>query len=662
MKFIFTIFLFLIFHSRTISAADSLKIYELGEINIISSNVNKILPFTSQVKHFQIQSKDAVSFENLRILLPSFNLQTNSRGETIFSYRGSRERQINFYLDGALLSVPWDGRADLNMISPSIIGRLEFVPSTTIYGANNLMGIVSISTYERTNDGFGGSVRTQIGDGGMKNIELANEGKINNFSYTAVANWLETDGKIAAKDNVYELDSYNSALIPNSFTNQKNFYGKTVFRPNDFLAIGASANYIKYSKGVIPEQHRLDRARFWKYNDNERLLLTLNSNIFTDSKHKNTVRFTYWFDNFTQNIDQFTNIHYDTKNATEDSKDYTHGFRIIDVYNFSTQNSITFAANALMTQHNEQIDTYENGTVTETAINEYSQNTFSLSAEYNHILWELFSFKFGTQFDHWITPKTGVWTEAEGRNNNAFGVIGGVNYLLRDNNILFFNFSRKTRFPSLRESYSAALGKFKVNPDLSPEKNLFFEVGSSINQFKNLFLKTTLFANFYEDMIVRTFDLETGLEMRDNIASAKIYGLELVVGGDLSRCFKFDANFSYMYSEGKNDNEFIKHLDYQPDFLSGLTLYFVPNPIGFKAQLEVDFVGKQYALLSSDIYEKLVSTCFLNFRLSYDFLISDDIFVEIYVRLNNIFDEYRQVRLGIPAAGRTVLGGFMFRI
>jgi iron complex outermembrane receptor protein len=339
------------------------------------------------------------------------------------------------------------------------------------------MGIVSISTYERMNNGFGGSIRTQIGDGGLKHIELANEGKINNFSYNIVANWLDCAGKIAAKNNIYELDNFNSSLIPNSFSEQKNIYGKTIFRPSKTLAIGASANYIKYSKGVIPEQHRGNSARFWRYNDNERLLLTLNSNIFTDYKNRNTIKFTYWFDNFIQNIDQFTNLNYNIKNATEASKNNTHGIRIIDVYNFSDKNNITFAANTLLTVHNEQIETYENSTVTEHANNEYSQNTFSFTVEYNHILWDLFSFKFGTEFNYWETPKTGVFTEAEGRNDNTFGVIAGVNYSLTKNNILFFNFSRKSRFPSLRESYSAALGKFKVNPNLSPEKNLFFETG-----------------------------------------------------------------------------------------------------------------------------------------------------------------------------------------
>jgi outer membrane receptor for ferrienterochelin and colicin len=177
-----------------------------------------------------------------------------------------------------------------------------------------------------------------------------------------------------------------------------------------------------------------------------------------------------------------------------------------------------------------------------------------------------------------------------------------------------------------------------------------------------MFWKTKLFANLYEVMIVRTFDSATGLEMRDNISGAKIYGLELIVGGNLSKHFKLDANFSYLYSEGKNNNSFIKHLDYQPDFLGGLTLYFAANQIGLKSQLEADFIGRQYALIGDNIYEKLISTYFINFRISYDFLIMDNIFVEFYIRCNNIFDLYRQLRLGIPAAGRSVLGGFIFHI
>ena len=667
MKFLNSILLLILLCPVANTAnAENLKVYKLGEIDVLADSVNRMLPLTSQAKHAAIQSKDATTFEELRLLLPSFNLGTNSRGETIFSYRGSRERQINFYLDGALLSVPWDGRADLNMVSPSIIGKLEFIPLTCIYGVNNLMGIAAISTYERTNDGFGGHIRTQIGDGGMKNVEVATEGKIDDFSYTFLVNWLDSDGKIAAKDNDYDFGGYNSALILNSFNSHKNVYLKTVYRPSKIFAVGASANYINYDKGVIPEQHRTSGIRFWQYNGNERLLLTLNSNILTDYAGKNAIKLTYWFDNFTNNIDVFTGIDYKTRNANENGRDFTHGLRIIDVYNFSENNNITFAANALFTEHSERVKNYKDDVLTETTTAEYSQNTFSATVEYNHIFWDLFSFKVGSEFDYWVTPKTGVFTEAEGRNSNALGVIAGVNYSLTRDDILFLNFSRKSRFPSLRESYSAALGKFKVNPDLAPESNILFETGYSSTQIfgnsflKNSFFKVTGFANFYNDMIVRAFDAETGLEMRDNLESAKIYGVELFAGCVLSRYFRLDANFSYMYSEGSNAGSSVEHLDYQPQFLGGLSLHFAA-PKGIKSQLEADFIGKQYVSFSN-AYEVLAANCLLNLRLSYDFMIGDGIFVELYLRCNNILDVHRQVRLGIPAAGRTVLSGFLLRI
>src|SRR5690606_16714672 len=116
---------------------------------------------------------------------------------------------------------------------------------------------------------------------------------------------------------------------------------------------------------------------------------------------------------------------------------------------------------------------------------------------------------------------------------------------------------------------------------------------------------------FYNDMIVKAKDAESGLEMRDNIASAKIYGIELITSFEIFKNINLNANIAYMYSEGEDGEMDIEHLDYRPDLTAGMTLSY-KNPMGIKSQLEIDYIGKQYASAGNNVFDELEPTCFVN--------------------------------------------------
>ncbi len=649
--------------SMQLFAIDSLKIYKLGEVNVLpDSEYNIFSPLNTKTSYQQIQNTDPTSIENLKILLPSVEFQTNSRGETIFTYRGSQERQTNFYLDGALLSIPWDSRTDLGILNPNIIGKIEFSPITTLYGPNNMMGIVSLNSFERISDGFGGTARIMMGDANTKNLALTHDGRIGKFNYIAAANWLNSDGKIASHDVPTDLYNYNydSQLIPNSYSNQLNFYAKGEYRFSKLFAAGISVNHSTYDKGVIPEENKKpEKVRFWQYPDNSRLLLTLNTDIHTDAQGKNMIKLTYWFDDFLQNIDSYEDMTYSSLKDGENNEDLTNGFRIINNYSFSDHNSLAVAVNGLATTHDETIIAYADDTAKSTANTEFSQNLFSMGAEYKHILGNCFEVKIGGEYDYSKILKAGLFTEADGKTDNGWGAIAGLNYLIVPEHTAFLNFSRKTRFPGLREAYSAALGKFKVNLDLSPETNMLFELGYVFN-IPNFYLKTTAFANLYDNMIIKTTDSTTQLEMRANIGSASIYGVEIIANYSFLKYCNINANLTYMYSEGKDEKINVEHLDYRPVLAGGLTAAFKTS-IGLSGQAEVDYIGTQYAHAGNNQFDEIAPTCLLNLRLSYSFMLYNSI-LELYVRANNVFDTYREVKLGIPDAGRMFSSGILFRI
>ena len=664
------LYLFILFSYISINcyAVDSLKTYRLGEINIYSDNID-VYKTNLKVNYGIIQDLDAISFEDLRFILPSLQLQTNSRGESIFTYRGSQERQTNFFLDGALLSVAWDGRADLGIFNPNMLGAIEFLPVSVLYGPNNMMGTISLTSYERISNGFGGTARIQAGDGGEKNISLTHDGRIDKFNYMFAFNYVDHDGQIASKNTPDDFLNYNydSRLITNSFKEQLNIYGKVESYITKNFALGASLNYSEYDKGVISEQYKKpSKARFWKYNDNNRMLFTLNSDLKSSDEH-NKLKITYWLNKLDQNIDNYTNITFSDRSQSENNNDLTHGVRIIDTYKFSKNNSLSIAANALITTHDETINNYKRDDNnieinTGSSNTDFAQNLFSLSAEYLHLFLDnKLETKIGAEYDYAVTPRAGLFTEADNTKNSDWGAVFTARYALTNCNRLFLNASRKVRVPSLRESYSAALGKFKVNPNLSPETNVLFEIGHQYNSLDELVLRTTLFANIYDDMIVKTYDSESGLEMRDNIGKAEIYGAEFFANYTISKFFNLDGNITYMYSKGKDSGINVDHLDYRPVLAGGL-IFKYNSPFGLKAQAEVDYIGEQYALTGDNEFDKLDGTCLFNFKISYELFIKNYSIMEFYVRLNNITDEFRQVKIGIPAPGRQLVGGVFIRI
>jgi hypothetical protein len=59
---------------------------------------------------------------------------------------------------------------------------------------------------------------------------------------------------------------------------------------------------------------------------------------------------------------------------------------------------------------------------------------------------------------------------------------------------------------------------------------------------------------------------------------------------------------------------------------------------------------------------ELAPSLLLNFRLSYGMNFSTHLFAEIFVRVNNITDEYKLSQWGLPAPGKTLSAGIMVRI
>ena len=634
---------------------DSLKVYRLGELTVTGyEKIQEINSVLSEVTYKDLRKTDVSSVADLKLYLPSADIRTNSRGEALVFIRGCGERQLGLYLDGVPMNIPWDNRLDLNLVPTDIIGKITIDKNSNsvLFGANIMGGVVNINTIERATDGTGGKINLNYNEAGGYGLSGLANGKYGDFNFIANASYMKTPGYLLSGDAPDSLgnQNLNSSLRTNTQQERLNLYLRGEYAVTSTTKMGLSVNYTDATKGVAPETELAPAdARFWKYSDWKRTLITLNGEqkILDNSN----LRLTAWADNFNQTIDSYTGIDYSTISSVQKDEDFTFGARLAYEHEILDKQFVTFAFNALSSAHDETID--------KDATSEFSQQTISTGLEYKGFFGDLYVFAGGA-YDYNKTPKTGIFKDNENLTYDDYAAFVGAKYSITENLSAFTNLSRRSRFPTMREAYSGALGKFTVNPDLKPETGVLADLGLSYGN-SDLYVNVAGFYNYYDNMIVKIKDPNDAKKkksMRVNLADATIFGLDLTVKYTPISNLDLTANMLMMQSNG-NDNDSTKtsHFEYKPKF-SGSFIASYKLPYMISCQAEAEFTGTQYGINSnfSDGYEKLDATTALNLRLAKGIVISS-LYNEIYVRINNITDEYILTQVGLPSAGRTFIVG-----
>jgi iron complex outermembrane receptor protein len=655
MRQIIIAFLLLYSISSAQPIKDTIRVYKLGEIvsETNKQGVNVQPTKIKEIKYHEIKEKDAISFEELSALIPSGFVQINSRGESIIYLRGAGERSIALFFDGVYFNIPWDNRLDLSMIPTDIIGDLKISTgaNSVLYGANVLSGAVNITTTERENNGMGGNVALQIGDGGRKYGSIKLEGKKDNFNYMGNLSFLKVDGLKAPKDDDFSLRLGKSEdLLVNSYSERITAYMRGEYQFDEDSKLGLSFNHIDGQQGVIPENNPADiKTRFWQYPEWLRSIVTLNGeHRISDAIN---MRGAVWYDKFNQTIEDFSDIDYKDIDETQYDEDITVGLRVNLEADLSESDKLNFTINGINSKHREEIVDKDGNS----GVKDFAQTTSSFGLEYKKYISDLV-LTVGSSYDRFDISKAGDFTNAEGSSFDDISGILGASYKLSDNYNIFANVGKKSRFPTMRESFSAALNKFIVNPDLKPESGILSEVGID---YKGTDLTATLslFANSYTDLIAQAKVPNDSLQrkQRVNMDEATIIGAELIARYYITSNLDISGNLTYMNSKGTVDGV-EQELEYRPELMAFVQADWRFYD-GFDVLAEVDMMGNQYGI--SDIAGGLVKvdpTTLLNLRLSYQTMYGTNLYT-FYVRANNLLDQARLDKIGIAAPGRTLYGG-----
>jgi iron complex outermembrane receptor protein len=629
--------------------SDSLRQYDLGEIVVGGGAGEVAVPLgIDAVESAALERVAPVSVADALVLVPGAHVQTNSRGEALVYLRGAGERQVGIFLDGALLNVPWDNRFDLSALPASAIGsiRASVGAPALLYGANTLGGAINLLTTQRERAGTAADFGAAMGSGGFRLGEAAAYVSGRRMRFSAHVSLVEEDALALAAPLPFGQQSASAR------TNSDRRLTSALARverslPRGTFALTALATEAR--KGVPPEGHLdpvQDRVRYWRYPSlGTAMLIASGRSRFSESLG---LRGSVWFSRFRQRIDQYETVDYERIAEVQEDRDATAGLRAVATVGAARRFEV--AANWLHTRHDQTDRDLGASTALETA---YAHRIGSLGGVYTwrsaqtERVRRIESVAVGASMDAAWYPETG--DKPPQAPFYTPGLSLDVSARLGQETRALLAFGRKTRFPTPRELFGAALGRFLVNPDLRPETAYIGELGLT-RRGSLADVSLTAFARRTLDTIDQAV-VEIGgsrLRQRINLDGSAALGLEAMVAARPWLGARVDAHATLMRVRGRDGGEWAR-LSEKPSVLSAATLsqqlarWQIGGAVAYRGRaFSPDARGIQTPLpRSADV------GAFVRRRATLA-----GAFLSLEARIDNLFDAEIVPQLGLPAPGR----------
>ncbi len=644
LKDVIILFFFIIlFATSNIYPQDSTKSYKLDEITVSGSEFINPKPII-EVKRELIEIADAKSVAGLSKYFPSLKLQVNSRGESQIFLRGYGVRQLALFFDGVPLPVPWDNRIDLSLVPTNALGSVVIsngIPSV-LFGANTLGGVIALKSVTPDTLQRIRNIYYTFGTNNSHDVKLNYSGMLNRLSYLFSLGYEKNDD-YALPGSIKEF--YNGSDVRlNSNFQRFNGFGKFIYHFSDFSLLSFSASVIDAEKGVPPEID-VGKPRFWKYPLWRKLTFILNGKQKLFNSFHN-LEYALSVTDFKMDIEQYTDQSYSIINDKENNKDISFYGRVLYTYFPTYSSTLKFAVSGLNSTHSESF-------LSDPAEKKYAQNVVSMGAEYEYHLAQN-SFLIGLNLDNQNTPQTGDKPKRESESKLNFKT--QLTHYFGGNLSAQLTLGKKSRFPTLRELYSGALGRFIPNPDLKSEDAYNIETNWKFSR-KHISVNFSAFYSILTNGIQR-ISLPGKQFKRINKNKIRTWGSEVSSTFSLSKNIKINLNISYLNSFAENEEgKFADTLEYKPKIIAGTQIEYEPFE-NIILNLEANFIGEEFGLKEgTEYFQKLPSYAVFNFRISYLYEIPGLTGIQTFVRVNNLFDKLYYTQWGLPERGRETLIG-----
>jgi iron complex outermembrane receptor protein len=537
--------------ASTAAAQDTTKVVTIRSLTIEVPRPIATTGGTSAVE-ISLDSIGAVAAPTMEEFLrrmPTVQIRANSRGEAQPDLRGAEDRQIAIFLDNVPLTLGWDHRTDISVIPLTAVRKLTLYRglSSMLHGPNVLGGAIEFDVSRGTSVDtsvrpFLGSVSVdQEGGASMAGTAGASvEHDAGTWVLRGGAGYRNSPG-VTLPAGTQDDRRLSDALLRDTHNRRLNSDRRLAdgFVAARFHGTGGAwlSSLVTVSdaeRGVPPEAHVGD-PRLWRYPEQSRQFMTVSggTGMRETGPGRGELEASFGLDRSTTRIDEYASPAYRTVVDGETGATTTLTGRLLGDYDFEHGPEVWTALTVASVSHREDLMAGHSF--------DYQQRLWSLGGEVELGSEDILRsdvgatrWTVGASLDGSDTPLSGdkqpvgtLW---------AWGVRAGVSRAAAGGNVLMHaGFSRRTRFPSLRELYSGALGRFRPNPDLRPESLKAGEAGITVTDGADTELQIVGFVHRLTDGIVRVSTVTPGGAkfQRVNRDQVRSSGIEALVRGSL---------------------------------------------------------------------------------------------------------------------------------
>ncbi len=612
---------------------------------------------TVALDHEALQARQPITVADIFRTVPGIFLRTNSRGQSVTRIRGAEERQTLVFLDGAPLAAPWDGRADLSLLPAGLVDRIDVTRGLAPieYGANAVAGAIDLVTHVPQDES---SLRAEIQQGslGLLNVNAVAEIKPDNrWSFVAAGSTIDRDAERIADKQSVAFDPSTDRARTNTDLSGDSLFAATAYSGDSYF-LRASLLHTTAERGIAA-QGDLDPAtaspRFWRMPERRLTQATLNGNW--NLREGADLRLTGWQQWFDQTIDAYRDYSYNALRERERGHDLTSGARLA-LSMLVDRATLRFVATVQDSTH-RQTDfataTGQAADLVEEPELRYRQRLLTVGVETDLRLSDTLTSTVGLAMDRASTPLTGDKPHQESL--SATGWSAGLRWTPSNKISAVATLGQRSRFPTPRELFGAALGRFLLNPDLQPERSLLADFAVEYNASDALSLDFTLWANDSDDTLsqrVVTVD-NSNRRQRFNLNGSLTYGVE--AAATLAIIEKVSGHFSVGLQDGqvaRDESGERRDLLYRPREQLNLALDWRATS-SLQMRAELSHIGRAYDLSDDGAETDLPASTGFGLRgsLNVGRIFNQDLFLTAAV--DNLTDALILPQLGLPAPGRS---------
>lgn len=607
----------------------------------------------------EISERAPVALTDIFKGMPSVGIRTNSRGEAVLRLRGSEERQTGIYLDGAPLSVPWDGRVDLSALPAGMIESVRVTASAAPveYGPNSVLGVVDIGTPASLESGLD-SLQLELGTGDSGSLSGAAGANAGGVNWLIGGGYRSVGGEAVSDTSVIPFEPVQGGERVNTDLESASLF-VAAGKEFDHGAARLSWFSIDAERGIANAGHidpAIGSPRYWRYPHWRFDQLTLNSAFDVGSGM--SLRSTAWFQHFEQTIDQYIDESYSVLDSSEDDEDNTLGLRLVLERPFDAFD-LRLVGNAQTTRH-EQLDT-DHGNDIVGPLTSYRQNIYSLGAEVDTAAGDDMVFSAAVSYDLATTPETGGRDSQEDLSDWAASV--AARWFPSEAWQIAGTLGQRTRFPTLRELYGEALGQFLVNPGLRPETTLLGDLTfEHVARDGALRLRLTPWVLRVDDTLSRRNLEVDGMRVRQryNLEGSDGHGVEAGLDWNVDDRLELRLHANWQNLEARVEEDGTRPVLYQrPELQATLTVDWL-FAADWDLFVEVRHVGTAVDEDEDGSIRELPTSTAVSFRLFRTLRHDEAGRWRVYAGVDNLGDELILPQLGLPQPGRTAALGVAF--